>query len=143
MPGSVSPRLHSLQPAIDCYRDDLPSRLNRNTAGSFCFRSGERLPGRTRTTGHGANRATRSATLPIKYLSNPVRPRVESMIESHFDSRAAATISSAGWPTRTSKSAGTFSPTFSSAKARNRSAACRCNERSKSRNSLRPNPNHP
>src|SRR5512133_1128912 len=67
----------------------------RNTGGGFCSRLGARFPGRRRTTGQGANRATRSATLPIKYRSNPVRPSVNSMMESHCDSRAAETISSA------------------------------------------------
>jgi hypothetical protein len=57
---------------------------------------------RVTSTGQGASRMTRSATLPKTKCSNPVRPCVAITIKSTSSSRAARTISMSGTPVLTS-----------------------------------------
>ncbi|QJW98102.1 hypothetical protein FTUN_5682 [Frigoriglobus tundricola] len=84
----------------------------------FCITLPQRAPqlafGRTVSTGHGACRTTCSATLPSSTRARPPRPCVPMHTRSACRSRAAAMISSAGDPIRTSARGCRFS-SFSAA----------------------------
>jgi hypothetical protein len=72
-------------------------RSHRRSDGSSTSRSCVHFP-RTVTTGQGAARTTRSATLPRKNFSNPRRPCVPITIRSDFVDRQARMICSAASP---------------------------------------------